>query len=546
MALGADPARASTPSRFPAGIEVGLTNFKNWCGAIDVPKLWTCKPESAHDVVRVVNWARRHGWKVRAKGSMHGWSPLTVTADTVSRSKIMLVDTAHLRHLSLDHHDGPRLHAGAGATMLEILTHLQRHGLGWTSVPATGDPTIAGALTIGAHGAALPAAGEQRAFGHTYGSLSNLVMSMTAVVWDERHHEYRLRTFHRHEADVGALMVHLGRAFITDVTMRTGVEQPLRCVSYLDIPLNELMAAPGSRGRTFESFIEQSGRVESIWFPFTESPWLKVWSVAEKKPKSSRHTLGPYNYVFSDAVAEPISAPVDELVKGSSSGTIAFSQAEYDAAVVGLTALDAYDLWGPSKDTMLYIASSTLRFDENGWGIACRREDIQRILHMFSGFYQSLLADYQAAGRYPMNGPVEVRACGIDDPNDVAMPGAQSSALGSTAPRVDHPEWDAVLYVNPLTLPGTAGEYRFYRAIEQWLVNTFDGTWAAARPEWSKGWAFSDSAAWADQAMLRHRIPKIVNAGRHRDRGFTWAQARLDALDPHRVFGNGFLDRFAR
>jgi hypothetical protein len=330
------------------------------------------------------------------------------------------------------------------------------------------------------------------------------------------------------------------------VTLRAGEERPLRCVSYTDISLDELMAPPSSRGRTFQSFIEHSGRVEAIWFPFTDKPWLKVWSVSETKPATSRHTTGPYNYVFSDAVPEPVAVPAADLIKGTSSETANFSHAEYAAAVAGLTALDAYDLWGPSKDTLLYIASSTLRFDENGWGITCRRRDVQRILHMFYAHYRKLLADYASAGHFPMNGAVEARACGIDDPTHVGVAGAQPAALSSTAPRTDHPEWDTVLYVNPLTIPGTAREYQFYRQLEGWLVHTFDGTWAAARPEWSKGWAFSDNAAWSDPGMLRQQIPKIVNAGRYRNHGFTWAMDRLDALDPHRVFSNHFLNRFAR
>ena len=50
-------------------------------------------------------------------------------------------------------------------------------------MPAPGDITIGGALAIDAHGAALPANGETQVSGSTYGSLSNLVTSLTAVVW---------------------------------------------------------------------------------------------------------------------------------------------------------------------------------------------------------------------------------------------------------------------------------------------------------------------------------------------------------------------------
>jgi hypothetical protein len=363
-------------------------------------------------------------------------------------------------------------------------------------------------------------------------------------VWDERRNRYGLRTFTRDEVEIGPLLVHLGRAFVTDVTLRVGVNTPLRCVSTLDVPATELFAAPGSRGRTFASYVAEAGRVEAIWFPFTESPWLKVWSLAPTMPATSRPTLGPYNYEFSDLIPEPVAALAGEIIKGNASVAPEFGAAEYAASVAGLTALDARDLWGPSKDTLLYIRASTLRFDESGYGVSCRRGDVQRVLHLFTKKYRSLVDRYRAAGEYPMNGPVEVRACGIDRIADSGVVGAQPATLGSTSPRVDHPEWDTVVWLNMLTFPGTAGEYRFYREMEEWTLKTFDGQWAAARPEWSKGWAFSDTAAWSSSHTLRHVLPSRVGAGKAHGRDFGWALHRLDSFDPHRVFTNGFLNRF--
>jgi FAD/FMN-containing dehydrogenase len=545
VAVGGLPAWAAQPTAFPADIPVSLPNFENWCGAINVPGLWTARPRSAHDVVRIVNWAHHHHWTVRPKGAMHGWSPLTVANGTPEKAPIMLVDTQNLHAVSLTRHPHPHVRVGAGVRMLGLLSFLEAHGLGLTSVPATGDPTIAGALAIGGHGAALPGRGERHLEGHTFGSLPNLVISLTAVVWDDRRGRYALRTLHRDEKDIGAFLVHLGRAFVTDVTLRTGANPQLRCISRTDVTIDELFAKPGSGGRTFESFLERAGRVEAIWFPFTEKPWLKFWSVAATKPAASRRTDAPYNYPFSDLIPQAAATAAARTVKDTPSSTPAFGQAEYAASVAGLAALDAADLWGSSKNTMLYIRATTLRLNESGYGIACRRVDIQRVLHLFIEKYRNLQATYQAAGNYPMNGPVEVRACGIDRLADVGITGAQPAALGATSPRVDHPEWNAVVWLNLLTFPGTAGSYRFYREMEQWTIATFDGTWAAARPEWSKGWAFSDTAAWGDAAMLRHTLPALVSAGKPTDGDFRWAMRRLDAHDPHRVFSNGFLDRLA-
>jgi FAD/FMN-containing dehydrogenase len=537
-------AAGASPSHFPSHIDVTTTEFKNWCGAIDVPGLWTARPTTPSEVADVVNWAFRHGWTVRGKGSMHGWSPLTVTRGTRAHSPVMLVDTTRLRHLELIPGDQVSVRAGAGATMLEILEFTEQRGFGFTSVPATGDPTIAGALAIGAHGAALPANGEHLLDGHSFGCISNLVTSLTAVVWDDTRGRYAPKTFTRDDPQIGPLLVHLGRTFLTEVTLRTGVNTPLRCVSYLDVDVSEMFAPAGSSGRTFASYVADAGRVEAIWFPFTDKPWLKVWSVAPVKPSTSRHTLGPYNYEFSDLIPGPAAYLAAEIVKGNTSVTPEFGQALYAAASAGLAALDASDLWGPSKDTLLYIRASTLRYDENGYGITCQRKDVQRVLHLFTSKYRDLVNHYRAAGEFPMNGPVEVRACGIDRPSDVGLPHAQPATLGSTSPRPDHPEWDTVVWLNLLTLPGTSGEYRFYREMEQWTLETFDGTWAAARPEWSKGWAFSDSAAWADDQTLHDVLPERVGAGKAHHRDFAWASQQFDALDPHGVYTNGFLKGF--
>jgi FAD/FMN-containing dehydrogenase len=545
VAVGGVPAWAATPQAFPVGVPVELTNFENWCGSIKVPGLWTATPRTSADVVRIVNWAHRHGWKVRPKGAMHGWSPLTVTVGTPPKSPIMLVDTSGLTAMAVSHHPVPQVRVGAGVSMLDLLTYLQRHGYGLTSVPATGEPTVAGVLAIGGHGAALPAAGEKHIDGHTYGSLPNLVVALTAVVWDGHAGRYVLRTFHRDETDIGALLVHLGRAFITDVTLRTGPNPALRCVSTTDIPLDELMAAPGSGGRLFEDFVAEGGRVEVIWFPFTKKPWLKVWSVAATKPAASRLTSSPYNYEFSDLVPESAARSAGAALKDNPAIAPKFNRLEYDLTVSGLAALDAADLWGPSKDTLLYIRATTLRLDESGYGVSCHRRDIQRVLHLFFDKYQELQATYSEAGHYPMNGPVEVRACGIDRLSDVGISGAQPAALASTSPRTDHPEWDAVVWLNMLTVPHTPNSYAFYRDMERWALATFDGRWAAARPEWSKGWAFSETAPFADPTMLTTTLPAVVNAGRPHHRGFDWAMRRLEAHDPHRVFSNDFLDRFA-
>ncbi|MBE1188482.1 FAD-linked oxidase, partial [Escherichia coli] len=77
--------------------------------------------------------------------------------------------------------------------------------------------------------------------------------------------------------------------------------------SYVNIPASEMFAAAGSGGRTFDSFLQKSGRAEAIWFPFTDKPWLKVWTPTPRCPFGARAVNGPFNYPFSDNIPKALS-----------------------------------------------------------------------------------------------------------------------------------------------------------------------------------------------------------------------------------------------
>jgi FAD/FMN-containing dehydrogenase len=120
---------------------------------------------------------------------------------------------------------------GAGVSMDTLLSTLDLNGKGLAHHPAPGDITVAGALAIGGHGTAVKALGETMPPGHSHGSLPNLVQSLRAVVWDSTAGRYLAKTFTRSEREIGALLVHVGRAFITQVTLRIGPKQRMRCRS---------------------------------------------------------------------------------------------------------------------------------------------------------------------------------------------------------------------------------------------------------------------------------------------------------------------------
>jgi hypothetical protein len=128
----------------------------------------------------------------------------------------------------------------------------------------------------------------------------------------------------------------------------------------------------------------------------------------------------------------------------------------------------------------------------------------------------------------------------LDDPAWSGVPGARPPLLSPVRPRADRPEWDTALWLDILTMPGTPHLHRFLRDVERFLWRTFDGTRAALRVEWSKGWAYTDDAAWADQEVIDRRVPDSLRAGG--GEGWDEAVAVLDRHDPHRIFGTAFLD----
>lgn len=521
---------------FPAGVPVYRADYENWAGATRAHQLWACAPRTAAEVAEVVTWAAGHGYRIRPRGYAHGWSPLTITAGTTCDTRVVLLDTT--RHLTAVDLAGPgAVRAQCGASLDTVLEFLQAGGYGLTATPAPGNLTVGGALAIDAHGTGVPAAGEQPVPGDTYGSLSNRVSSLTAVVWDASAGRYVPRTFTRADPECAALLVHLGRALVTEVTMTVRADHHLRCVSEVGIPADELFAAsPAAGARTFARFVEAAGRVEAIWFPFTDKPWLKVWSLSPRRPLTSRATTTPYNYPFSDNVPETVAELAGAIASGQWYLAPALGAAQYTATATGLVATNSADLWGRSADLLRYVRPTTLRVHANGYAVLTRRADIQRVVAEFAAFFRQRLSAYAAAGRYPVNGPVEIRVTGLDTAAGPAAP----PALSAIRARTDRPEWDVAVWFDVLTLPGTPDLGVFFQEVERFMFGTYTGAYAAVRPEWSKGWAYTAAGAWTDTAMLTGTVPELFRAGTPD----TWdpAVATLHGADPHGVLSNAFLD----
>ena len=526
----------------PSGLTPWLEAFVNWSGETRTSPLWTVAPTTAEHVVELARWASSNDWKLRARGYRHNWSSLSVETGSTQETRVLMVDTVkHLNSISVDATNNT-VTAQGGASLEAVLNAANNRGLGIMHHPAPGDITIGGALAIAGHGTAIPAARETRPAGATYGSLSNLVVSLEAVVWDESAGDYAVRRFERTDPDIGPLLTNLGRTIVTSVQLRVAKLSNMRCRSYITVPAWELFARPGSWGRTVDSYLRSCGRMEVILFPFTSFPWLKTWQFSRTKPLLSRWTFSPYNYAFSDNIPQSISDLFKKIQTGTPATATQLGPAQQSVTATSLTTSFVSDLWGAPKNVQLYVRPNTLKVTANGYAIHCRRADVQRVLHEFYTYYKDSVNSYAKRWRFPVNGPLEIRVTGVDNPADVGIPGAVAPTLSPSRPFADRPDWDTVVWLDILTFPGTPYSLQYFQECEQWILNNY-ASYAGVRMEWSKGWGYSGEGAWQNQEILRGQIPRSYNQGQPADQGWDGAVSTLERLDPARIYSAPLHDR---
>ncbi|BET98217.1 cholesterol oxidase substrate-binding domain-containing protein [Xenorhabdus taiwanensis] len=530
---------------FPKEVIWKMINFKNWSGEICANNIPCCIPKTIEEVINVVNWAWKENYTLRPIGQSHNWSPLILESGKNFKNHIMLMDlSSHFTHVNIEHRaQFSIVTAQTGVLMETLMTQMEEQELGFTATPAPGDLTLGAVLAINGHGTAIKAVDEIPLAGHIFGSLSNTILSLSAVVWDKETQQYIVKRFERDDPDCAPLLAHIGCALILEVQFQAGKNQRLRCQSFTDIPADELFSQPENvkEKRTFSYFLDKSGRAEIILFPFTKVPWLKVWSVAPTKPASSIEVNAPYNYPFSDNISSTLSDIVDSILTDLPEITPLFCEIQYQLINAALQN-DGKDIWGWSKNLLLYVKPTTLRVTANGYAVLTQRANIQLVLNKFYTQWQKLIQHYADQEKYPINGPLEVRVTGLDDPAEVMHTGATVPSLSAIRPRSDHPEWDVAVWLDVLTFPKTSYSIEFCHQFEQWLFNEFDGSYASARVEWSKGWAYGSNTAWEDKEVLTKTIPASFTDGLPADNNWASTVSALQKHDPHHIFRSPLLD----
>jgi Cholesterol oxidase, substrate-binding/FAD binding domain len=563
--LDAPSGRPLIP-KFPPDVPLNALPYSNWDQQVKQAGVLTCAPRTADDVVAVCNWAKDAGYFVRPLGVAHGWSPLTLPTAPLPDAKVVLVDlTKSIWQASFSAASGglpDRVTVGAGATMLDLLEFLEAQpgghgaasGFSFPHVPAPGNLTVGGVLAIDAHGTAVPTPPNDD-FAASYGSMSNHVLGLTAVCTDPAGDgTYKLKTFSRDDPDAAALLVHLGRCLVVGATLQVVDNYNLRCQSRTDLPASTVFAAPKADGSdpadSFGDFLAKTGRIEVIWFPFSANPWVHLWEVASQKPPASLPAAGPYNYPFADHVPDALQTFIDQILQGIPSITPEFGRMAASITSYGLDGKGALgqsgqypisrDIWGASKNTLLYIQDTTLRVTANGYAVHLKRSGVQQAVHDFTAKFSELLNSYATKGQYPVNSAMEIRVTGLDDPSRVKMPPPNLiktptiSALSEDSTDLAN-KWDVAVWFDVLSIPGTPHSNEFYTELEGWLLTRFSATAGRVVPEWSKGWAYTANGPWTSSAFLTH-IRQTFTEGRPEDATWTHEAATLAGYDKAGLF----------
>lgn len=530
------------PAPFP--ISSYRSEYINWSKETSGKNILTCSPKTAMELLSVINWAKVNKCQVRPLGNKHNWSRLTIDNESKNENVVLVDMSKHLNSLTITKNgESGYCTAQTGIKMEKLVTELEKKKLGFYSMPAPGDLSLGGVLAIGGHGTCIPALNETLKTGGSWGSVSNSIIELTAIVWDEYSQKYIMKNFKRTDAEMSAFMVHVGRAFIFEVTLQVPKNMRLRCQSFMNITAAELFSKDENSPNNFSYFLNKSGRVEAIWFPFTECPWLKVWTECPSYNTFSKPVHSPFNYPFSDNVPVQISDLVKKITNGAPELTPKLGKTMLNLVNVGLGATISGDLWGWSKDLLMYVKPDTLRVTANGYAIITKRSNIQLVLNDFVKKYEEMVREYESLNSYPMNGPIEIRVTGLDSPTDTNILGAVSPALSAARPVDSHPEWDVAIWLDILTMPDTPNSLKFYSEMEEWIFSNYVGNYASVRVEWSKGWGYTPSGVWENETVLNKNIPNSLSTDINDDSGWESAKQTLEKYDPHHIYSSPLINK---
>ncbi|MBU6244116.1 MAG: FAD-binding protein [Actinomycetales bacterium] len=486
------------PDGFPADVPVERRSVENWSRMIAVHDVLTAIPETEEQALAVVRWAADAGYRVRPIGAFHTWAPILAER----AEGIVLVDQSRLTGLvGFDLEPVPCATFRCGTTLAEATRLLesidnggraQAPGWAWPDYPGIPDVTIGGMLAIGAHGAGIRLRADQE---DLFGTMSNLILAFRAIVSDGD--TYVVRDFRRQDPQAAAFLVHLGNAFLLQVTLRVVPNCFLgRRVEYPD--WQEVFAEPSAElpARSMQAMVEEHGRVQQLWFPFTTTPIVQHFT-EEPEPAG-------------EAVTEPLTVRLspDLPAAFSTAFTSTLAHLPWLTPLVERTTLaemrhlspPGHAWHGTSGNMLLYVQHDTLRVISLAYAILVRRDEVQSAVHALGHQFGQMLHAYARAGLEPINSCLEFRVTDVDRAEALGVPGATPALLSPARP-LPGSNAERVIWFDLVTTPGAPNYLQFYAEFEQWLWSRFDAP-GALRAEWSKAWAVSASGPWTNREII--------------------------------------------
>ncbi|CAG7832626.1 unnamed protein product [Allacma fusca] len=485
---------------FPSSVSVNFSSYENWAGEVKT-QAWIAYPENAAQILELANWARNASIKLRPSGNRHSWAPLTVAGNS---EKALVVDTTrYLNKMGIisSKPGDSSFWAEPGLSVISILAQLETANLSLASFPAVGEISIGGVLAVGAHGLGIASQGKPS--GHTFGALSNLVIELTAVVFDPISDSYILKNFHRSDPETKAFLINFGRSFITNITLRAGPLVQLNCESVFQFS-TEFAYAPTKAPDSMAWFHDIYSRVEIFYIPYYNLVWVLKFNMSAEKPPEAIHVTKPYNF-------------------GNN-----FFKPDFQ---------NSLNIWGTPKDTLLFFHPDSERFSDGSWTIVTSQGNAQNVIHNSFRLFEEARTIFDNVSEYIL----EMRFVTVDDPSDVGIKGAESPGLGHFHPIEGRPDMNIVVVIEItstkiVTTPEGQMLLEFLTAYEKKLFKYFNDGEAIVRLEWAKGWGFSNKGPNTNAEILAG-VKKLGKFG-----PLKYSVDILNKYDPFRVFTSKFTD----
>jgi len=489
------------PDSFPEGIEAEFRHVENWSRMLQVTDVLTARPRHEEQCLQIVRWAASTGWRVRPMGALHTWVPILLE----DADRIVLIDQSAMTGLvAFTEEPVPAVTLQAGTTLAEATAILESidnggrwpaPGWGWPDYPGIPDVTVAGMCAIGAHGAGIRTRSDQE---DLFGTVSNLIVGFRAIVSEKD--GYVIRDFTRDDPDAAAFLVHLGHAYLLTLCMRAVPNCILsRRVEYPDWTESFAEPGPSLPTQSLQSLVEKHGRVQQLWFPFTQTPIVQHFSEEPGEPTvEDINVTAPLTVRLAPTLPVAFTTAFGSTLKHMPWLTPLVER----ATLAEMRHLSPPDhVWhGTSGNVLLYVQHDTLRVISLAYAILVKRDEVQAAVHALGHTFNDMLHRYAMSGLEPINSCLEIRVTDLDRADAVGIPDAAPVVL-SPARALPGSELDRAIWFDLVTVPGSTGSNAFYVEFETWLWEHFS-TPGTLRAEWSKAWAFSPDGPWTNPQVI--------------------------------------------